>query len=539
MGAGAAGRATGRAALLPVLVAMFLAACPHDTTLPPVTVEPVAAADPGSSLPADWTDGPFMEIYVRGYQDSDGDGHGDLRGLIQRLDYLAALGVRGLWLMPITKSQDLDHGYAVVDYRDVEGTYGTLDDLRELLAQAHARGIGVILDYVMNHSAAQHPIFLHSSNVRGADFADWFVWREAFPGGWSIYGQNPWYQGRGSRRDFYFAGFWEQMPDWNLEHDEVVRFHHDNLRFWLNLGVDGFRFDAVGNLVEHAADAWENQPENYELMREVARLIGSYQRRFLVCEAPADPVGFASACGAAFAFGQQYDLADAARGQQGAIDKVAGHVRTGTPRLAPFGSNHDTFAGQRLADQVGGDEALLRLAAATYLLHAGTPFLYYGEEVGMAGAAGLSGDHKLRTPMSWTADPGHAGFSSRTPFRELAANSRTHNVAALMNQPGSLWSLYRELLALRRRLPVLARGAAEQVASGDQVLRYRRTLGGASVIVAINYATAPRTISMSGLPASASLSRAFPAGAAGASTSAQGVLSLTLGAREVAVLELP
>lgn len=520
-------------------VVMLLAACPHDYTLPPVSLEPVAAADPGSSLPADWTDGPFMEIYVRGYQDSDGDGHGDLRGLTQRLDYLAALGVRGLWLMPITVSQDRDHGYAVVDYRDVERTYGTIDDLRELLAQAHARGIGVILDYVMNHSAAQHPIFLHSSDVRGADFADWFVWRESFPPGWSIYGQTPWHLGRGSRRDYYFAGFWGEMPDWNLEHAEVVRFHHDNLRYWLNLGVDGFRFDAVGNLVEHAADAWENQPENYQLMHEVARLVGSYQRRFVVCEAPADPVGFASACGAAFAFGRQYDLAEAARGQQAAIDRVAEHVRTGSARLAPFGSNHDTFAGQRLFDQLGGDEALLRLAAATYLLHAGTPFLYYGEEVGMAGAAGLGGDPKLRTPMSWTADPQTAGFSSRTPFRELAANSRTHNVAASLDQPGSLWSHYRDLIALRRRLPVLARGAAALVDSSDQVLRYRRTLDASSVIVAINYATSPRSFSMAGLPPSVSLARAFPAGGAAAATGPQGVLSLTLGAREVAVFVLP
>ncbi len=516
-----------------------LVACPHDRTLPLVDVEPVPAADPGSTLPADWTDGPFMEIYVRGYQDSDGDGHGDLRGLTQRLDYLAALGVRGLWLMPITASQDRDHGYAVVDYRNIDDAYGTIDDLRELLTQAHARGIGVILDYVMNHSAAQHPIFVHSSDDRGTNFADWFVWRAEAPGGWRIYNQDPWYFGRGSRREFYFAGFWDQMPDWNLQQPDVVAFHHDNLRFWLNLGVDGFRFDAVGNLVEHAADAWENQPENYELMREVARLVGSYQRRFMVCEAPADPVGFASACGAAFAFGSQYDVAAAAKGEQAAIDKVAGHVRTGTPRLAPFGSNHDTFAGQRLFDQVGGDEALLRLAAATYLLHAGTPFLYYGEEVGMAGAAGLSGDAKLRTPMSWTDDPGNAGFSSRAPFRELAANSRTHNVASSMDRPGSLWSHYRELLALRRRLPVLARGAADLVDSGDQVLRYRRTLGAASVIVAINYAAAARTFSMSGLPSSANLTRAFPQGGAGAATSAQGVLSLTLGPREVAVFELP
>ncbi|HRC56718.1 MAG TPA: alpha-amylase family glycosyl hydrolase [Kofleriaceae bacterium] len=512
----------------------------RSASLPELDQSPVAAADPGSSLPADWTAGPFMEIFVRGYQDSDGDGRGDLRGLTQRLDYLADLGIRGLWLMPITESQDHDHGYAVTDYRALEQDYGTLEELDELLAQAHARGIGVILDYVMNHSAAQHPAFLRASDRRGDAVFDWYVWERDRPAGWRIYGNDPWHPSRGSRPGFYFAGFWDQMPDFNLQNPEVVAWHHDNLRFWLNRGVDGFRFDAVGNLVEHSAEAWENQPENYALMGQVAQLVGSYQRRYVICEGPADPGGFAAetACGAAFAFGRQYDFIAAAKGDRAAVGKVAAHVAAGSSRLSAIASNHDTFAGQRLFDQVGGDLRRYRLAAATYLLQVGTPFVYYGEEIGLAGAARLGGDPKLRTPMSWTAEPVTAGFTSGVPFRELSANVATHNVAAQLADPGSLWSFYRALFALRRSSPALAQGVADLVQAEDLVLRFRRQLGGQSVVVAMNYEDATRTTQMSGLPPGARLARAFPAGAADATVDGQGVASLTLGALEAAVFRV-
>jgi len=145
-------------------------------TLPAVDVSSVVKADPGSALPADWHSRAFMQIFVRSYQDSDGDGIGDLRGLTQRLDYLKELGVGGLWLMPVTKSQDHDHGYAVADYRNTESQYGSLTDFEELLRQAHARGIGVIVDYVMNHSAAENPLFVNSKAGSSNPYRDWYLW---------------------------------------------------------------------------------------------------------------------------------------------------------------------------------------------------------------------------------------------------------------------------------------------------------------------------------------------------------------------------
>ncbi len=517
---------------------LALTACIYSRELPVLDTSTVAAADPGSSLPADWTRGPFMEIYVRGYQDSDGDGIGDLRGLTQRLDYLAELGVRGLWLMPVTASADHDHGYAVADYRAIEPDYGTQADLEELLAQAHARGIGVIIDYVMNHSAAQHPAFVHAADRRGSVFHDWYVWSDDKPSGWQIYGADPWYRGPGSRPGFYFAGFWDQMPDWNLLNPDVVAFHHDNLRFWLNLGVDGFRFDAVGNLVEHSAKDWEDQPENYQLMARVAEVVAGYQRRYLICEAPADPRGFAAACAAAFAFGRQYDFVAAAKGDRGAIAKVADHLRSGARAQAPIASNHDSFAGQRLFDQVGGDLARYRLAAATYLLQEGTPFLYYGEEIGLAGAAELQGDAKLRTPMSWTSDRATVGFSSGVPFRALSANAATFNVEAELADQRSLLHYYRALLATRRRVAALERGSTDLVEQDDLVLRFRRTSDTSRAVVALNYGGDPRTTQMSGLPPGARLSRALPADGASLTVAASGVATIALAPFEVAVFEL-
>lgn len=523
------------------LAAAVLAAC-GSTPFEPreVDISSVPAADPGSPLPEHWERGVFAEIFVRGYQDSDGDGTGDLRGVISRLDYLKDLGVSGIWLMPITASQDHDHGYGVVDYRDVEVDYGTLEDLDALVAAAHARGIGVILDYVMNHSAAKHPAFINSSGSKTSPFRDWYVWEARQPSGWQIYGSDPWKYSYSRTGGFYFAAFYDQMPDWNLLNPEVVSWHHDNLRFWLNRGVDGFRFDAVGHLVEHGPKAWEDQPENYALMGEINQLLHTYQRRTLVCEAPPDPVGFAapSACGSAFAFGRQGDFIGAARGDASRVTAVANDLRSNNVGLASMVSNHDSFAGARLFEQVGGNLAQYKLAAASYLLQGGPAFIYYGEEIGMAGGSTLSGDPKLRTPMSWTGNRNNAGFTTGAPFRELSANAATFNVEAQLAAPDSLLSFYKTLLTLRRQLPALERGLAETVEQDGLVLAFRRTLGAAQVAVAINYGPTAATATLTGLPPSAQLTRAYPAGEANAASDALGRLTVQLPPQSLAIFSL-
>lgn len=497
----------------------------------------VAVADPGSRLPPSWQQGTFMEIFVRAYQDSDGDGIGDLRGLISRLDYLQDLGITGLWLMPIMPSQDRDHGYAVTDYRAIAGEYGSLEDFDELLQQAHARGIGIIIDYVMNHSAARHPAFVNSRDADLTPYRDWYVWQDFKPAGWSIYGGDPWHASSDASRRSYFAAFWDQMPDFNLRNPEVVQWHHDNLRFWLNRGVDGFRFDAVGNLVENGARQWENQPENYALMGEVRALVARYQYRYIVCEAPADPLGFAAttSCGSAFAFGRQSAFVGAAKGNRGSIEAVAELLRTTAPGLAVMVSNHDSFAGQRLYDQVGGNLAQYKLAAATYLLQSAPAFVYYGEEVGMAGAAALDGDPRLRTPMSWESNRDNGGFTTGKPFRALSKNVATFNVQAQMGDSDSLHSYYRALLTLRTTVPALSQGATDQVVVDDLVLGFRRTLGGDHAVVAINYGKGEASAVIDSLPPGALLTRIFPVGAATVSADGAGQAIIALEPLQVAI----
>ena len=196
-------------------------------------------------LPFDWRYGAFMQIYVRGYKDSNGDGVGDLQGVIDNLDYLHDLGITGIWLMPITESEDRDHGYAVRNYRAIEPDYGTMSDLERLLAAAHRRGIGVVLDYVINHASAQHPLFLSAVASPHSPHRDFFVWASgAGPPGWEVFGRNPWHPAPPADADAadaanwsYFAPFWSGMPDFNLRSAAAVRFHRDNIRFWLNKQV--------------------------------------------------------------------------------------------------------------------------------------------------------------------------------------------------------------------------------------------------------------------------------------------------------------
>ncbi|HEV7915122.1 MAG TPA: alpha-amylase family glycosyl hydrolase, partial [Albitalea sp.] len=461
-------------------------------TDPIANLGPVAAVPTDSGLPEAWErKGVFVEILVRAYQDSNGDGIGDLNGVTQRLDYLQSLGVRGIWLMPIFAHQDHDHGYAPTDLRGIEPAYGTLADFDRLLAEAHKRGIGVILDYVINQSGTEHPVFQSAATGPSSPYRDWYVFSDSPVKGWHVYEGNPW---RKRGPGWYYSPFDETMPDWNLRNPVVVDFHLDNLRFWLNRGVDGFRVDAVGNLVENGPHAWENQPENYELMKRAQTLLASYGKRYMVCEAASNPVGFADAdaCGSSFAFGLQQHIIKSAQ-----IGRLTPHLLValrGMPvdRMGTLLSSHDSYAGTRLYTQFDGDEARYKLAAATLLTLPGRPFLYYGEEIGLALAAPVAYlDQSIRGPMSWD-NKRNAGFTTNhAPFRPLVTNWRTHNVALEERQPASLLHWYRALIALRNAHPALQTGSFEPIAHGDEpIFSFVREVDGERLLVLINYSPA-------------------------------------------------
>ncbi|MDR7296484.1 glycosidase [Pelomonas aquatica] len=484
-----------------------------------IDARPVPAEPRSSGLPAHWRQGVFMEVFVRGYQDSDGDGIGDLRGLTRRLDHLQKLGISGLWLMPVTASSDHDHGYATTDYRNIEPQYGTLADFDELIREAHKRGIGIVMDYVINHASWQFPPFQQAVADRSSPWRSWFVWNTHPGPGWDIWGKYPWYDAAAKpwdwtgewkdlppiqpgSPDIFFGTFGPHMPDFNLRNPDVVRYHEDSLRFWLNRGLDGYRLDAVPHLIENNARDWNDQPESRVLTKRFQDLIKSYPGRYVVCEATAEPIAYGEPglCGGAFAFNLNYDIVKAAKGDAEALQRVAAYYRSMSPTMATFLHNHDIFTGQRLWDQLHGDEARYRLAAASYLLLPGTPFVYYGEEIGLAGIDGKDAqdDAPLRAPMSWTpSNRGPDGFTtSAKPFRPLSLNRSRHNAQTQARDTGSLFNFYRELIALRRASPALTLGRYEADRVDGQVWTFRRVHGRERVLVAINHGDTPATIDL-------------------------------------------
>jgi glycosidase len=524
----------------------------------PVDTSPVPVGDRSSRLPrglqAGWEHGAFMEIFVRAWRDSDGDGIGDLRGLTQSLDYLKDLGVRGIWLMPVTRNADGDHGYATTDYRAIAPEYGTLADFDELLRQAHRRGIGVIMDYVVNHSAAQHPMFVESLKGQGNPFRDWYVWSATAPQGWDIWGKNPWYHAASQpwlfkgpwkdlpapppdAQDFYFGTFGPHMPDFNLRKPEVLAYHLSSLRFWLNRGLDGFRLDAVPHMIENSARDWNDQTESRVLTRQLQDLIKSYRHRTVVCEATAEPQAYGdpAVCGGAFAFGYVQHIVKAARGEATSVQQVAAYYRGASPTMATFVSNHDIFAGQRLWDQVGGDLAQYRLAAATYLLQPGTPYIYYGEEVGQAGVPGLPGDLPIRSPMSWTADAATGGFTTGVPFRPVAPNVATNNAQAQRADPGSIFNFYKAMLKLRNTRPSIARGSYEHSFAQGLVVGWQRATEAERTLVLINYGKEEAPTDVPGLVPRTRLLPLWPRTARAVSASGDGTARLLAPAQSVQV----
>lgn len=495
----------------------------------PVDVSPVAQVSRESALPKDWNrSATFMEIFVRSYQDSDGDGIGDFNGLTSRLDYLKSLGVTGIWLMPIQPSADKDHGYAVSDYRAVNPDYGTMADFERFVAEAHKRGIGVIIDYVINHSARDNPIFLSAARSKHSPYRDWYIFADRDPQ-WKGFSWGPWRRNTVGKGYFYGL-FDDQMPDFNLLNPRVVQYHQDTMRFWMNKGVDGFRIDAVTMLVEHGPTAYMDQPENVEVLKQINAVVKSYDNRYLICEASEQPAMYAGdACTHSFAFGTQKEIKASARDGK-LSEKLIAQLRSDKRALMPLVlQSHDAYVGDRLINDLNAGS--YRVAAALSVLASDTPFSYYGEEIGM-GNNGKYDDPGLRAPMSWDAEAGHGFTTATRPYRAYALNAETYTVAAQTGVSGSLLEYYRALYLARKAHPVLAGGRFTLLSqAGDGVLIFRRTMGVQSALVFINLTDAAQTVTAE---ATGTWTSALDLGAPTQLNATQGRLGLGLSPKGVA-----
>jgi alpha-amylase len=459
-------------------------------TLTRVDYIEVSAQDPEAI--AWWNDGVFHEIFVRSFHDSDGDGIGDLPGLTQKLDYLndgdpetdTDLGITGIWLMPIQDSPSY-HGYDAVDYRSINPDYGTMDDFAAFLAAAHARGIRVIIDYVMNHSSDQHPWFQQAAQ-NDPQYRDYYRWSDGDPGQSGPWGQQVWHW---HPSDWYYGLFTGAMPDLNYETPALKQEMFDTASYWLDtVGVDGFRLDAVLYILEDG-DQLQNTQETLDFWQEYNQHVKAVKPDALsVGEAwtnTATVLDYVSEdrLDLCFEFDLAYTIIDALNWSYAPnLSAKALEVYGLYPHLqfATFLTNHDQ---DRVLNRLGHDEAKAKTAAGIYLTLPGVPFLYYGEEIGMIGA----GPHEvIRRPMQWTDGP-NAGFTTGVPWNQINDNYESYNVLVEEQDPGSLLNWYKRLIALRNQEAALRRGEHFALgSSADAVLSYLRSFEGERLLVCAN-----------------------------------------------------
>jgi alpha-glucosidase len=479
-----------------------------------------------------WRTGVVYQVYPRSFQDSNGDGIGDLKGIEQRLDYLVWLGVDAAWISPFYPSPMKDFGYDVADYTGVDPIFGTLEDFDRLLASAHAKGLRVLIDFVPNHTSDQHPWFLGSRSSRDNPKRDWYLWRDPKPGrepptNWlSVFGGPAWTYDEATGQS-YLHSFLAEQPDLNWRNPEVEQAMFESLRFWLDRGVDGFRMDVLWYLIKddqfrdnppnpafdpatspphmtldpvHNAD----RPETLEIVRRMRRLMDGYGgERVIVAETYLPIRRLVAYYGADLDAAQlpfNFKLIQTpweAREVEAIVSRYEAALPAGAQPNWVLG-NHDN---PRVASRIGPKQA--RAAMLLLLTLRGTPTLYYGDELGLTDVEippdrvqdprektqpGHGRDPE-RTPMPWSRQAS-GGFSTGEPWLPLGADWAAVNVAGEADDPASMLSLTRALLALRRAEPALHSGDWESLGVQGEVFAYARNRAERRFVVAVNFGRA-------------------------------------------------
>jgi alpha-glucosidase len=533
----------------------------------------------------------IYQVYPRSFADSDGNGVGDLPGILGHLDYLGrdGLGVDALWLSPIYPSPGLDLGYDVSDHGSVDPLFGTETDFDRLIDEAHRRGIRIILDLVLNHTSDQHPWFRSSRAGRAGPFADWYLWRDPAgygadgqplpPNNWASYFGGPGWQWEPRRKQFYFHTFLTEQPDLDWRTPAVEAAQFAMVRHWLDRGVDGFRLDVFNAFLKHpglpsnpsrpGTSTWarqvhrydRDQPDLRDLIGRFRAMVDAFPARMTVGELFDGQIEQAAELTAPRHLVFDWELlgtqwtATAVNAALARRDAVFGEGRWPTVVL----SNHDQsrHASRLVASVAGHDRDAVAKAAAVLLLTVrGTPFVYYGEEIGMEDveippeesvdppAARVGPDFawwdrsRCRTPMPWSGGPG-AGFTTGRPWLRIGTDSGTRNVAAQLGDDGSVLTLYRSLISLRAAMPALQVGSFELLSpNGSPIVAYRRTTGRQTVLVVLNVSREATSWPAPDAPPGAGWRTALStAGVVSATEPRAAGRDLTLGADEARILE--
>ena len=487
-----------------------------------------------------WQTGIVYQIYPRSFQDSNGDGVGDLKGIVDRLDHLADLGVDAVWISPIYPSPMADFGYDITDYTSIHTLFGDLECFDHLVAETHRRGLKIILDYVPNHTSDQHPWFLESRSSRTNPKRDWYIWRDAKPNGeppnnWiAEFGGSAWEWDEASGQ-FYYHAFLREQPDLNWRNPQVQRAMLDVLRFWLDRGVDGFRVDAIHHLIEaeHLRDNPPNpdwrpgmsparrlarlysldQDETHDMIAAMRAVADSYGDRVLIGEAslPIEQLmAYYGVSAPGFHLPFNFHLIKALWQPEG-VARLVETYEGALPRDAWPNwvlGNHDR---PRVSTRIGSKQA--RVAAMLLLTLRGTPTIYQGEELGMAdvpippdrvqdpwekNVPGLGlGRDPQRTPMQWDASP-NAGFTNGEPWLPIAKDYVNVNVNKQSSQASSMLSLYRALIRLRRSEAALSVGVHIKARGAGDVLMVERQHRDRRLLIALNFGSRLQRVPLEG-----------------------------------------
>ncbi|MEA3177133.1 MAG: alpha-glucosidase [Gammaproteobacteria bacterium] len=494
-----------------------------------------------------WQRGVVYQIYPRSFRDSNGDGIGDLRGILERLDYCASLGIDAVWLAPVFASPMADFGYDVSDYTNIHPMFGTLPLFDELMLEVKKRGLKLILDYVPNHTSEQHPWFRESRGSRDNPKRDWYLWHDPAadggpPNNWlSNFGGSAW-QFDERTGQYYYHAFLKEQPDLNWRNPQVRAAMHDVLRFWLRRGVDGFRVDVLWNLIKD--DLWRDNPPNpayqpgqpphhsqiplytsdrpemRQIVAGLRRVTDEFADRILIGEIYLPVERLVAYYGSnldgvqlPFNF-QLLQSAWDARGVARLIDEYEGKLPPGGWPNWVLG-NHDN---PRILSRVGVSQA--RVAAMLLLTLRGTPTMYYGDEIGMdnvpippgrvqdpfeKNVPGLGlGRDPCRTPMQWDGSA-NAGFSVAEPWLPVSDDYTEVNVQSEDADRQSILALYRRLLTLRRSHPALSVGKYEPVATTGHLLAFVREAQDQRLLVALNFGADPYELSLDSISSTARL----------------------------------
>lgn len=483
-----------------------------------------------------WQTAAIYQIYPRSFQDGNGDGIGDLPGIMRRLPYLVDLGVDAIWLSPIFPSPMADFGYDISDYCGIDPLFGTLADFDALLGAAHRNGLKLILDFVPNHTSDRHPWFLESRAARHNPKRDWYIWRDPAPGGgppnnWLSDFGGPAWQYDAQTKQYYCHTFLAAQPDLNWRNPMLRAAMYDVMRFWLKRGVDGFRADVIWHLIKD--DRYRDNPQNpqfrvgdpphhallplyttdrpevHDVIREMRVVLDEFENRVLIGEIYLPIERLVRYYGEQLR-GLNLPFNFALLGAPWQARTLAKLIDEYETALPPNGwpnwvlGNHDR---PRIASRVGPNQA--RVAAMLLLTLRGTPTLYYGDELGMEqvpvapnqvqdpferNVPGLGlGRDGCRTPMQWSAEP-NAGFSNVKPWLPLEAAYTVRNVATLCADKTSILQLYRRLLALRRKRPALRAGSYRPLVASGDLLLFVRECDKDRVLVALNLGVEPTSV---------------------------------------------